>query len=96
MATRDRLIQPCSATRTGQPESWMVDAEAVRAARDRPRNAVSPSEAGDPRSAASRWEAAANPWLRAIARRSRTGSSNPSPSSRESTPNRRSVMLANT
>src|SRR5215467_2856606 len=49
-----------------------------------PRNAVSPWEAGAPRSAASRWEAAANPWLGAIARCSRTGSSNPSPSSRES------------
>ena len=35
------------------------------------------------RSTASRWEAAANPWLGAIARCSRTGSSNPSPSSRE-------------
>jgi hypothetical protein len=48
--TRDRLIQPCSATRrkshngkaedmiqllTGQPEWWMIDAEAVRAARGR-------------------------------------------------------------
>ena len=40
-------------------------------------------EAGAPRSTASRWEAAANPWLGAIARCSRTGSSNPSPSSRE-------------
>src|SRR6516164_7549920 len=50
-----------------------------------PRNAVSPWEAGAPRSAASRWEAAANPWLGAIARCSRTGSSNPSPSSGEST-----------
>ena len=49
-----------------------------------PRNAVSLWEAGAPRSAASRWEAAANPWLGAIARCSRTGSSNPSPSSRES------------
>ena len=49
-----------------------------------PRNAVSPWEAGAPRSAASRWEAAANPWLGAIARCSRTGSSNPSPSSGES------------
>ena len=49
-----------------------------------PRNAVSPWEAGAPRSAASRWEAAANPWLGAIARCSRTGSSNPSPSSRQS------------
>ena len=49
-----------------------------------PRNAVSPWEAGAPRSAASRWEAAANPWLGAIARCSRTGSSNPSPSSEES------------
>src|SRR5262252_7937566 len=39
---------------------------------------------GRPRSAASRWEAAANPWLGAIARCSRTGSSNPSPSSGES------------
>src|SRR5262252_3127846 len=48
-----------------------------------PRNAVSPWEAGAPRSAASRWEAAANPWLGAIARCSRTGSSNPSPSSGE-------------
>jgi len=48
------------------------------------RNAVSPWEAGAPRSAASRWEAAANPWLGAIARCSRTGSSNPSPSSGES------------
>ena len=37
---------------------------------------------GRPRSAASRW--AANPWLGAIARCSRTGSSNPSPSSEES------------
>ena len=44
-----------------------------------PRNAVSPWEAGAPRSAAS-----ANPWLGAIARCSRTGSSNPSPSSRQS------------
>jgi hypothetical protein len=33
---------------------------------------------------ASRWEAAANPWLGAIGRCSRTGSSNPSLSSRES------------
>jgi hypothetical protein len=49
-----------------------------------PRNAVSPWEAGAPRSAASRWEVAANPWLGAIARCSRTGSSNPSPSSGES------------
>src|ERR1700749_4538000 len=49
-----------------------------------PRNAVSPWEAGALRSAASRWEAAANPWLGAIARCSRTGSSNPSPSSGES------------
>ena len=49
-----------------------------------PRNAVSPWEAGAPRSAASRWEAAANPWLGAIARCSRTGSSNPSPSSGQS------------
>jgi hypothetical protein len=49
-----------------------------------PRNAVSPWEAGAPRSAASRWEAAANPWLGAITRRSRTESSNPSPSSEES------------
>ena len=49
-----------------------------------PRNAVSPWEAGAPRSTASRWEAAANPWLGAIARCSRTGSSNPSPSSKES------------
>ena len=49
-----------------------------------PRNAVSTWEAGAPRSAASRWEAAANPWLGAIARCSRTGSSNPSPSRRES------------
>jgi len=49
-----------------------------------PRNAVSPWEAGALRSAASRWEAAANPWLGAIARCSRTGSSNPSPSSRQS------------
>jgi hypothetical protein len=49
-----------------------------------PRNAVSPWEAGAPRSAASRGEAAANPWLGVIARCSRTGSSNPSPSSRES------------
>jgi hypothetical protein len=49
-----------------------------------PRNAVSPWEAGAPRSAASGWEAAANPWLGAIARCSRTGSSNPSPSSGES------------
>ena len=48
-----------------------------------PRNAVAPWEAGAPRSAASPWEAAANPWLGAIARRSRTGSSNPSPSERE-------------
>jgi hypothetical protein len=32
----------------------------------------------------SRWEAAANPWLGAIARCSRTGSSNPSPSRTES------------
>jgi len=48
------------------------------------RNAVSPWEAGAPRSAASRWEAAANPWLGAMARCSRTGSSNPSPSSGES------------
>src|SRR6516162_10943812 len=40
---------------------------------------------GRPAGAASRWEAAANPWLGAIARCSRTGSSNPSPSSREST-----------
>src|SRR5215470_17502460 len=39
---------------------------------------------GRPRSAASRWEAAANPWLGAIVRCSRTGSSNPSPSSGES------------
>ena len=39
--------------------------------------------AGAPRSAASRWEAAANLWLGAIARCSRTGSSNPSPSSGE-------------
>jgi hypothetical protein len=46
-----------------------------------PQNAVSPCEAGAPRSPASRWEAAANPWLGAIARCSRTGSSNPSPSS---------------
>jgi acyl-CoA synthetase (AMP-forming)/AMP-acid ligase II len=38
-----------------------------------------------PRSAASRWEAAPNPWRGAIARCSRTGSSNPSPSSGEST-----------
>jgi hypothetical protein len=52
-----------------------------------PRNAVSPWEAGAPRSAASRWEVAANPWLGAIARCSRTGSSNPSPSRRESTAN---------
>src|SRR5215469_15463667 len=43
-------------------------------------DAVSPWEAGAPRSAASRCEAAANPWLGAIARCSRTGSSNPSPS----------------
>jgi hypothetical protein len=49
-----------------------------------PRNAVSPWEAGAPRSAASRWEVAANPWLGAIARCSRTGSSNPSPSSGQS------------
>src|ERR1700756_770337 len=49
-----------------------------------PRNAVSPWEAGAPRRAASRWEAAANPWLGAIAPCSRTGSSNPSPSRRES------------
>jgi hypothetical protein len=49
-----------------------------------PRNAVSPWEAGAPRGATSRWEAAANPWLGAIARCSRTGSSNPSPSSEES------------
>ena len=34
----------------------------------RPRNAVSPWEAGAPRSASSLWEAAANPWLGAIAR----------------------------
>jgi hypothetical protein len=47
-----------------------------------PRNAVSPWEAGAPRSAAS-----ANPWLGAIARCSRTGSSNPSPSSGESDAN---------
>ena len=39
---------------------------------------------GRPAGAASRWEAAANPWLGAIARCSRTGSSNPSPSSRQS------------
>jgi hypothetical protein len=39
---------------------------------------------GAPQSAASRWKAAANPWLGAIARCSRTGSSNPSPSRRES------------
>src|SRR6516225_5889325 len=39
---------------------------------------------GRPAGAASRWEAAANPWLGAIARCSRTGSSNPSPSSGES------------
>src|ERR1700739_4514837 len=38
-----------------------------------PLNAVSPWEAGAPRSAASRWESAANPWLGAIARCSRTG-----------------------
>ena len=49
-----------------------------------PRNALSSWEAGASRSAASRWEAAANPWLGAIARCSRTGSSNPSPSSGES------------
>src|SRR6516225_4320913 len=42
---------------------------------------------GRPAGAASRWEAAANPWLGAIARCSRTGSSNPSPSSRESRAN---------
>jgi len=52
-----------------------------------PRNAVSPWEAGVPRSAASRREAAANPWLGTIARCSCTGSSNPSPSSGESTAN---------
>jgi len=40
---------------------------------------------GRPRSAASRWEAAANPRLGAIARCSRTRSSNSSPSSGEST-----------
>ena len=51
-----------------------------------PRNAVLPW-AGAPRRAASRWEAAANPWLGVIARCSRTGSSNPSPSSGESTAN---------
>jgi hypothetical protein len=39
---------------------------------------------GAPRSAASRWEVAANPWLGAIAWCSRTGSSNPSPSRGES------------
>src|SRR5499427_7383523 len=49
-----------------------------------PRNAVSSWEAGAPWSAASRWEAAANSWLGAIVRCSRTGSSNPSPSSRQS------------
>ena len=49
-----------------------------------PRNAVSPWEVGARRSAASRWEAAANPWLGAIAWCSRTGSSNPVPSSGES------------
>src|SRR6516165_2691704 len=39
---------------------------------------------GRPAGAASRWEAAANPWLGAIARCSRTGSSNPSLSTGES------------
>jgi hypothetical protein len=58
-----------------------------------PRNAVSPWETGAPRSAASQWEAAANPWLGAIARCSRTGSSNPSPSSGESA-NSRSLCSA--
>ena len=46
-----------------------------------------------PRSAASRW-AAANPWLGAIARCSRTGSSNPSPSSGESAANSGSYLPA--
>jgi GAF domain len=39
---------------------------------------------GRPAERASQWEAVANPWLGAIARCSRTGSSNPSPSSGES------------
>ena len=49
-----------------------------------PRNAVSPCEAGVPQAPLHGGEAAANPWLGAIARCSRTGSSNPSPSSGES------------
>jgi hypothetical protein len=59
--------------RNGRP-AWRRRASRNPAA---PRNAVSPWEAGAPRSAASRWEAAANPSLGAIARCSRTGSSNP-------------------
>jgi hypothetical protein len=58
--------------RQGSGETRALDAE--------PGSAATPA----PRSAASRWEAAANPWLGAIARCSRTGSSNPSPSRRES------------
>jgi hypothetical protein len=81
---------------TGRPARWRSTAFRDgwtawrrRASRNpaAPRNAVSPWEAGAPRSAPSRWEAAANPWLGAIARCSRTGSSNPSPSRRESIAN---------
>jgi hypothetical protein len=83
--------------RTSRPDSgrparrhrisrW-VDAWRRRASRNpaTPRNAVSPARRAPRGAPLHGGEAAANPWLGAIARCSRTGSSNPSPSSREST-----------
>jgi hypothetical protein len=91
-ASRPDRGRPARRRSTASRDGWT--AWRRRASRNpaAPRNAVSPWEAGAPRSAASRWEAAANPWLGAIARCSRTGSSNPSPSTGESA-NFRSLAL---
>jgi hypothetical protein len=86
MAARPRPDsgRPARRRSTAFRDGWTVWRRRASRNPAAPRNAVSPWEVGAPRSAASRWEAAANPWLGATARCSRTGSSNPSPSSEES------------